>query len=146
VIVFGLGLATTVAPLTATVLAAVSARRAGIASAVNNSVARAASLIAVAVLPAAAGLTGTAYLHPARFSAGFHTAVLLTAGICVLGGAVAAATIRNPRPAPPTAEGAPPSHPLHCGLDAPAPAGGPARRRVDPIRTHPVRPRATGTR
>jgi hypothetical protein len=60
VIVFGLGLATTVAPLTATVLAAVSARRAGIASAVNNSVARAASLIAVAVLPAAAGLTGTA--------------------------------------------------------------------------------------
>jgi EmrB/QacA subfamily drug resistance transporter len=123
VIVFGLGLAATVAPLTATVLAAVSARRAGIASAVNNAVARVASLIAVAVLPAAAGLTGSAYLHPARFSAGFHSAVLLTAGMCVLGGAVAAAAIRNPRPAPPTAEAGPATHPLHCGLDAPAPAG-----------------------
>jgi hypothetical protein len=40
--VFGLGLAVTVAPLTATVLAAAPARHAGIASAVNNDVARAA--------------------------------------------------------------------------------------------------------
>jgi len=118
VVVLGLGLATTVAPLTATVLAAVSARHAGMASAVNNDVARAAALIAVAVLPAAAGITGAAYLDPARFSAGFHTASLISAGLCMLGGALATATIRNPRPAVPPAA-APPKHRLHCGLDAP---------------------------
>lgn len=113
--VFGLGLAATVAPLTTTVLAAVPTRHAGIASAVNNDVARAAGLIAVAVLPAAAGITGTASLDPARFSAGFRTACHIAAGLCVLGGILAAATIRNPRPAP-----APAGRPrLHCGLDAP---------------------------
>jgi hypothetical protein len=53
VVVFGLGLAINVAPLTSTVLAAVPAEHAGMASAVNNDVARAASLITVAVLPAA---------------------------------------------------------------------------------------------
>src|SRR6185369_11117341 len=88
VTVFGLGLAVTVAPLTATVLAAVPARHAGMASAVNNDVARAAGLIAVAVLPAVAGITGSAYLRPADFSAGFHRAVLICAGLCVLGGAL----------------------------------------------------------
>ncbi len=115
VTVLALGLATTVAPLTATVLAAVPARHAGMASAVNNDVARAAALIAVAVLPAAAGITGAAYLEPARFSTGFHTASLITAGLCVLGGALSAATIRNPRPTEPEPEPAR----LHCGLDAP---------------------------
>ncbi len=117
------------APLTSTVLAAVPAEHAGMASAVNNDVARAASLIAVAVLPAAAGLTGAAYLHPVQFSAGFHTASLISAGLCVAGGAVAAAFIRNPRKA--AAPAAPAQHPLSCGLDAPparaavaVPAGG----------------------
>ncbi|MGO8961730.1 MAG: DHA2 family efflux MFS transporter permease subunit [Streptosporangiaceae bacterium] len=133
VLVFGLGLAINVAPLTATVLAAASARHAGMASAVNNDVARAASLIAVAVLPAAAGLTGAAYLHPTQFSAGFHTAVLIAAGVCVVGGLLAAVTIRNPvRRAGAKAARQPLA--LHCALDAtpqqatsqagPGPAGG----------------------
>jgi len=117
-LVFGLGLAINVAPLTSTVLAAVPAEHAGMASAVNNDVARAASLIAVAVLPAAAGLSGSAYLHPAQFSAGFHTASLISAGLCIAGGAVAAATIRNPRPAGPGAPPAP-AQLFHCGLDGP---------------------------
>jgi MFS family permease len=129
-LVFGFGLAINVAPLTATVLAAVPAEHAGMASAVNNDVARAASLITVAVLPAAAGLTGAAYLHPVKFSTGFHTASLIAAGLCVAGAAVAAAFIRNPRKAPTAAE--PAQHPLSCGLDAPparaavvtVPAGG----------------------
>ncbi len=132
VAVFGLGLAVTVAPLTATALAAVPARHAGIASAVNNDVARAAGLIAVAVLPAASGITGASYLRPAEFSHGFHTAVLLAAGLCALGGMIAALTIRNPpRPAAadaatrPTALPEPitPAAPVprwsHCCLDAP---------------------------
>jgi EmrB/QacA subfamily drug resistance transporter len=114
VLVFGLGLATTVAPLTTTALTAAPARHAGMASAVNNDVARAAGLIAVAVLPAAAGITGSAYLHPAQFSTGFHIACLIAAGLCVLSGVLAIATIRNPAPASPAAK-----HRMHCGLDAP---------------------------
>ena len=124
VVVFGLGLATNVAPLTSTVLDAVPAEHAGMASAVNNDVARAAGLIAVAVLPAAAGLSGASYLHPEQFSAGFHKASLISAGLCVAAGALAALTIRNPRKAaagaaPPQA--APPEERsvLHCGLDSP---------------------------
>jgi len=120
VAVFGLGLAVTVAPLTATVLAAVPARHAGMASAVNNDVARAAGLIAVAVLPALAGITGSAYLHPVEFSAGFHRAALICAGLCVLGGALSAAAIRNARRAPvPAPAPVVPAARVHCGLDAP---------------------------
>jgi EmrB/QacA subfamily drug resistance transporter len=116
-LVFGFGLAINVAPLTATVLAAVPAEHAGMASAVNNDVARAASLIAVAVLPAAAGLTGDAYLHPHQFSTGFHTASLISAGLCVVGAVVAGVFIRNPRKA--AAPAAPTQCPLSCALDAP---------------------------
>ena len=53
VLVLGFGLAINVAPLTATALSAAPAEHSGIASAVNNDVARTASLIAVAVLPGA---------------------------------------------------------------------------------------------
>jgi len=95
VTVLGFGLATTVGPLTATVLAAVAAQHAGVASAVNNAVARTAALIAVAVLPAAAGITGTAWLHPAQFAAGFHTAAVICAVLCAAAGGLAAVTVRN---------------------------------------------------
>jgi hypothetical protein len=117
VLVFGFGLAINVAPLTSTVLAAAPAENAGAASAINNDVARAGSLIAVAVLPAAAGLTGAAYLHRDTFSAGFQMASFIAAGLCVLGGVLAAVTIRNPGKA---AEAAGPPV-LHCGLDCPPP-------------------------
>lgn len=100
VTVFGLGLAVTVAPLTATVLAAVPARHADMASAVNNDVARAAALIAVALLPATGGITGNAYHHPAMFSAGFHAASLVAAALCAASGVLAAVAIRNPLHAP----------------------------------------------
>jgi len=106
-LLFGLGMSLTVAPLTATVLAATPARYTGIASAVNNDVARLASLVAVAVLPAVAGLEGDAYLHPARFSRGFHLAMVLSGVLCAAGGLVSALTITNPpRAAPAGAAGA----------------------------------------
>jgi EmrB/QacA subfamily drug resistance transporter len=116
VLVFGFGLAVTVAPLTSTALAAVPAEHAGMASAVNNDVARAASLIAVALLPAAGGITGDVYLHPAEFSTGFHTASFISAGLCVLGGVLAAVTIRNPRRA---AAPAAAQQLFNCAVDAP---------------------------
>ncbi|MFI5896571.1 MFS transporter [Actinoplanes sp. NPDC051513] len=114
VTVLGLGLAVAVAPLTSTVLAAVPSEHAGVASAVNNDVARAAALIAVAVLPAAAGLTGDAYLEPATFSSGFHTASMICAVLCVLAGGLAAVTIGNRTRQQKL-------HPPHGALDAPPP-------------------------
>ena len=66
VLLFGLGLSMTVAPLTATVLASADDRHAGVASGVNNATARAAGLLAVAGLPAAVGLSGAALHVPRR--------------------------------------------------------------------------------
>jgi EmrB/QacA subfamily drug resistance transporter len=119
VVVFGLGLAATVAPLTATVLAAAPADHAGVASAINNDVARTASLIAVAVLPAVTGMTGNSYLHPAEFTHQFRDAVLLAALACVLGGVLAALTIQNPPRRDRHVSPARPRLDSHCALDGP---------------------------
>src|SRR6476469_3816509 len=86
VVVFAVGLSATVAPLTATVLAAAPEHQVGVASAVNNDVARTAGLLAVAVLPALAGIDQAAYADPALLSTGFHHAVLIAAVLCALGG------------------------------------------------------------
>jgi EmrB/QacA subfamily drug resistance transporter len=116
VLTFGAGLAITVAPLTATAMSSVPVEHAGLASAVNNDVARTGSLIAVAVLPALAGISGTSYLHPQEFASGFRTAVAISAVACAAGGLVAAIAIRNPA-RPQAAAAALES--MHCALDAP---------------------------
>ncbi len=96
VLLFAIGLAVTVAPLTATAMSAAPAEHSGVASAVNNVVARAASLLAVAVLPLLAGLTGAAALESATLAAGFRTAMVISGLTCAAGGVLAALTIRNP--------------------------------------------------
>jgi MFS family permease len=68
--------------LAATAMSSAPAEHAGIASAVNNDVARFGGLLAVAILPALAGITGTAYLHPDTLAAGFRTAVLISGALC----------------------------------------------------------------
>jgi EmrB/QacA subfamily drug resistance transporter len=98
VLLFGAGLTVMVAPLTTTVLAAAPDRHAGLASGVNNAVARTAGLLAVAVVPVAAGIGGTDYLDAALFAPGFRTASYLMAGLLLLGGLLAAATVRDSAP------------------------------------------------
>jgi hypothetical protein len=95
VLVFAIGLTITVAPLTTTALGAAPAEHAGIASAVNNYVARVGSLLAVAVLPALAGVSGRSYAHANALSEGFRKAIIITACACTLGGIIAAVGIRN---------------------------------------------------
>ncbi|MFD4458402.1 MFS transporter [Nocardia sp. NPDC058480] len=117
VFVFGLGLSVLVAPLTGAVLAAVRAGEAGIASGVNNAVARTAQLLAVAALPGLAGLSG-AFDNPVAFAAGFDTAMRWCALLLLIGAGIAAVLLRVPRqpPQPERVDCLP-----HCaGADGPA--------------------------
>ncbi len=104
VIVFGIGLTLVVAPVTATVLAAAESRRSGMASGINNAVSRVAGLLAVAVLPLIAGLTGDQFYDPAAMEDGFHMAMVACAGLAALGGVLAWLTISSevlaPEPEP----------------------------------------------
>jgi EmrB/QacA subfamily drug resistance transporter len=99
VIVFGLGIAITVAPLTTAVLGAVDPARAGIGSAINNAVARVAGLVAVAC-------TGIIVGSGLDLD-GYHRAALATAVFLVVGGIASLVGIRNPARAPETATATP---------------------------------------
>ncbi|MBY8872898.1 MFS transporter [Micromonospora sp. PLK6-60] len=98
VLLFGVGLTLVVAPLTASVLAAVSDRFAGVASGFNNAASRAGGLLAVAALPLLVGLTGTGYEQKAELTHAYRGALAWCAGL-LLGGALLAAVLvhRPPR-------------------------------------------------
>lgn len=112
VILLGLGLSATVAPLTATALGSVEDRHAGVASGVNNAVARAASLLAVAVLPLAAGLGSGKLTNAADLGPVYRTAMLISASILVLGSLVSLLAIPK-KIVRPTASTA------HCAVSGP---------------------------
>lgn len=97
VLVMGVGLTITVAPLTTAVLGAVEDAHAGIASAINNAVARIAGLLAIAVVPAAAGLAGEGL----SWNEGFDLALEISAAVTATAGIVSWLTIRKARPVRP---------------------------------------------
>jgi hypothetical protein len=118
-VVFGFGLSLVVAPLTATVLATAEVRRAGIASGVNNAVARTGQLLAVAGLPLVVGLSGADYLQPEVFSAGFRAAMLICAGLIAAGSVLSLITIRSDalQQKPDRPEIVRPQRVTHCAVD-----------------------------
>ena len=95
VVVFGLGLAATVAPVTATVLAAADQARTGLASGISNAVARCAQLGAVAVAPWLAGLPGDEIHQPIPLAEGFPRAMLALAGVALAGAVLAWTTVAD---------------------------------------------------
>lgn len=121
--VFGCGLSLTVAPLTATALASVPGNHAGLASGVNNAVARIAGLLSVAVLPLVAGLSGHSYSDPAVLEPAFHTVMWVCVALLVTGGLLAAVLVRAPAPAPSKPRVGPPKEPQperrYCPVDGP---------------------------
>jgi hypothetical protein len=123
VIVFALGLTLVVAPVTATVLAAADARHAGIASGINNAVARIASLLSVALLPLIAGLTGASFYRAASMADGFKVAMVACAALAAAGGILAWLTISSDAlEAEPEPGGASPTQVLHeisCSVSGP---------------------------
>jgi len=98
-LVFALGLALTVSPLVATVLADADEGDAGIASAVNNAVARVAALIGVSVVGVvvAQTLVGDTFAATEESVRAFHQVVLICAVLVAVGGVVGALGIVNPR-------------------------------------------------
>jgi hypothetical protein len=95
-IVFGIGLTLLVAPLTTAVLASAPADQTGVASGINNAVARTASLLAVAALPPLAGISGADFASTDVFDPGFRTGMIICAAMLAVAGVLAAALIRTP--------------------------------------------------
>jgi hypothetical protein len=95
-VLFGLGLASLIPPLTATAMGSAPDSMAGLASGVNNAVARVAGLLWIAALPPITGLIGSAYADPARFRSSFAQISWICAAAFGCAAALAAAFINGP--------------------------------------------------
>ena len=87
ILLFGLGLSLTVAPLTSTILSSVTPAQAGIGSAANNAISRIAGLIAIAIIGVFIGSSIT--------REGYHIGLIICSGLLIAGGITAGAGIRN---------------------------------------------------
>jgi EmrB/QacA subfamily drug resistance transporter len=95
IMLFGFGLAMTVAPLTAAVLSDVPSGHAGMASAINNAVSRIAGLIAIALIGLVIGTNPFSVNALGASISAFHKATLAMAALLFIGGIVSALGIRN---------------------------------------------------
>jgi predicted MFS family arabinose efflux permease len=97
-LLFSIGLSGTVAPLTATVLSDADESNAGIASGVNNAIARIAGLLAVSFVGifVASRLVGDSFAKNNQSVSAFHELVMMCAGLIAAGGIVGAIGITNP--------------------------------------------------
>lgn len=118
VTVLGIGLTLTVTPLTATVLGAVEEERAGVASGVNNAVARTGGLVLVAALPALTGLGAGGFGDPAALGPAFRIAMLICSAVFASAATVAWFALR-PGSTRSSARRGPICPPRHCAVDAP---------------------------
>jgi hypothetical protein len=92
-VLFGLGLAALLPPLTASAMNSAPDSLAGLASGVNNAVARVAGLLWIAALPPLTGLTGAAYTDPAKFRSSFAQISWICAAAFACAAVLAAAFI-----------------------------------------------------
>lgn len=99
-VLFGLGLASLIPPLTASAMSSAPDSLAGLASGVNNAVARVAGLLWIAALPPITGLTGAAYADPAQFRSSFAQISWICAAAFACAAAIAATFITGLRPTP----------------------------------------------
>ncbi len=122
VLVFGLGLAISVAPVTATALGSVPSHRSGAASGANNAVSRTGQLLTIAAIPPLVGLTGDALSDPVELNAGFRTGMVVGAAL-VGAGALVSAWLLRPDPTGTGDDDTPPLdeterlHHLACAVD-----------------------------
>ncbi|MEV4481284.1 MFS transporter [Micromonospora coxensis] len=124
VVLFGVGLTLVVAPLTASVLAAVADRFAGVASGFNNAASRVGNLLAVAALPLLVGLSGSGYEQRAELTAAYRGALAWCAGLLLAGALTAGLFVRRP--------------PRHASPDESRPA-----RQASASEARPSRPAST---
>jgi len=87
ILLFGVGLSVTVAPLTSAILGSIKSSQAGIGSAVNNAAARIAGLLAIAMI----GL----FVGKNIDQDGFYIGVIFCSMLLIVGGIVSAVGIRN---------------------------------------------------
>jgi hypothetical protein len=100
-LLFGLGLASLLPPLTASAMNSAPDSLAGLASGVNNAVARVAGLLWIAALPPITGLTGAVYTNPVQFLSSFAQISWICAAAFACAAVLAATFIAGPgRPTP----------------------------------------------
>ena len=110
-LLFGAGLVTFVAPLTATVMAAADPAHVSVASGVNNAIARAAGLAAIAVVPAISGLSSATGTEP--ITDAYRTGLLIAAGLAAAAGPLMWIGLGTRGRSPQTVRR------VHCAVDGP---------------------------